>query len=134
MKIIEDKVTVYPPHSICKADIPVILSVLPTEWTTGIQTVRLSAALKENPTIVASFHPSDGSLLVKSRGLSKDRVLRGILTELAGIALGVKFLGHRRLQKRDESRVQAAVEPLVDQILPQLSKKKIWLDHPRSRK
>ena len=25
MKVIEDKVTVYPPHSLCKADIPVIL-------------------------------------------------------------------------------------------------------------
>jgi hypothetical protein len=29
MKVIEDKVTVYPPHSICKADIPLIEQILP---------------------------------------------------------------------------------------------------------
>jgi hypothetical protein len=72
MKVIEDKVTVYPPHAICKADVPVIFSVLPPEWTAGIQAVRLSSAYKENPTVIANFHPPDGSLMVKSRGFSKE--------------------------------------------------------------
>jgi hypothetical protein len=128
MKVIEDNVTVYPPHAICKADIPVIFSSVPPEWTTGVQTVRLCAAHKENPTVIAFFHPSDGSLLVKSRGLSKERVLRALLTELAGHALGLTFRSYRRLQKRDESRVKRVIAPLVEEILPQLSKKKIWLD------
>lgn len=133
MKIIEDKVTVYPPHSICKADLRVIFSALPPEWTTRVQPVRLSAAIRENPTVIAFFHPLDGSLLVKSRGLTKERVLRGILTELAGHSFGVKFRSYRRLQKRDESRIEAAIAPLVEEILPQLSQKKILLDHPQSR-
>jgi hypothetical protein len=128
MKVIEDKVTIYPPHAISKADVPVILSSLPPEWTASIQTVRLSASLGENPTIIAFFHPRDGSLLVKSRGFTKERVLRGILTELAGHALGVVFRSYRRLQKRDEPRVQRAIAPLVEEILPQLSQKKVWLD------
>jgi hypothetical protein len=128
MKIVEDKVTVYPPHAICKADIPVIFSALPAEWTAGIQTVRLCAAQKENPTVIAFFHPRDGSLLIKSRGFSKERVLRALLTELAGHALGLTFRSYRRLQKRDESRVQRVTAPLAEEILPQLSQKKIWLD------
>ena len=57
MKVIEDKVTVYPPHAICKADVPVIFSALPSAWTAGIQTVRLCSAQKENPTVIAFFHP-----------------------------------------------------------------------------
>src|ERR1051325_11727371 len=64
MKVVEDKVTVYPPHAICKADVPVTLATLP-KWTTGIQTVRLSSAQKENPTVIAFFHPQDGSLLAE---------------------------------------------------------------------
>ena len=128
MKVIVDKVTVYPPHAICKADVPVILSSLPPEWTASIRTVRLSASHGENPTIIAFFHPPDGSLLVKSRGFTKELVLRGILTELAGHALGVVFRSYRRLQKRDESRVQRAIAPFVEEILPQLSRKKVWLD------
>jgi hypothetical protein len=128
MKVIEDKVTAYPPHSICKADIPVILSSLPPEWTAGIQIVRLSSSYGENPTVIAFFHPPDGSLLIKSRGFTKERVLRALLTELAGHAVGVVFRTYRRLQKRDESRMERLVSPLVEETLPQLSRKKVWLD------
>src|SRR5580692_312262 len=112
MKVIEDKVRVYPPHAICKADIPVILSALPPDWTEGIQTVRLCSSHGENPTVIAFFHPPAGSLLVKSRGFDKERVLNAILTELAGHALGVSFRSYRRLQKRDESRVHRVIAPL----------------------
>jgi len=128
MKVIEDKVTVYPPHAICKADVLVIFSALPAEWTAAIQTVRLCSSHGENPTVIAFFHPPDGSLLVKSRGFTKERVLRGLLTELAGHALGLTFRSYRRLQKRDASRVQRVIAPLVEKILPQLSQKKVWLD------
>jgi hypothetical protein len=128
MKVIEDKVTVYPAHAICKADIRVILSALPTDWTLGVRTVRLCSSHGENPTVVAFFHPTDGSLLVKSRGFDKERVLSAILTELAGHAPGVVFRSYRRLQKRDESRVRRVIAPLVEEILPQLSQKRVWLD------
>jgi hypothetical protein len=128
MKVIEDKVTVYPPHSLCKADIPVILASLPAEWTAGIQTVRLSSSHGENPTVIAFFHLPDGSLMIKSRGFTKERVLRALITELAGHAVGVVFRTYRRLQKRDESRIERLVAPLVEEILPQLSRKKVWLD------
>ena len=128
MKVIEDKVTVYPPHAICKADVPIIFSALPADWTAGIQSVRLSSSHGENPTVIAFFHPPDGTLMIKSRGFTKERVLRALLTELAGHALGVVFRTYRRLQKRDESRVGRVIAPLVQEILPQLSQKKVWLD------
>lgn len=128
MKVIEDKVTVYPPHSLCKADIPVILSSLPGEWTAGIQTVRLSSSYGENPTVIAFFHPPDGSLLIKSRGFTKKRVLHAMLTELAAHAVGVVFRTDRRPQKRDQSRIERLVAPLAEELLPQLSRKKVWLD------
>jgi hypothetical protein len=128
MKVVEDKVTVYPPHAICKADIPVVLSTLPTEWTAEIKTVRLCSSHGENPQLIAWFFPSTGLLNVKSRGISKERTLQAILIELSGHALGVKFLNFRRLQKRDEARVHRLIAPLVKEILPQLSQKKVWLD------
>ena len=99
-----------------------------TEWTAGIQGVRLSSSHGENPTVIAFFHPPDGSLLIKSRGFTKERVLRALLTELAGHAVGVVFRDYRRLQKRDVSRIERLIAPLVEEILPQLSRKKVWLD------
>ena len=128
MKVIEEKVALYPPHAICKADIPIILSAVPSEWTTGLTSVRLCASHKENPHFVAALHSSNGSLTVKSRGVSKERTVQAVLTELAAHALGVTFLRGRRLQKRDQSRVNRLVVPLIGEILPQLSQKKVWLD------
>jgi hypothetical protein len=118
MKVIEDKVTACPPHAIRKADVPIILSALPAEWTAGIRSVRLSSSHGENPTVIAFFFPPDGTLMIKSRGFSTERVLRALLTELAGHALGVVFRTYRRLQKRDESRIERVVAPLMDQIMP----------------
>ena len=45
MKVIEDKLAVYPPHAICRADVRTILSTPPPEWVADIKIVRLSAAL-----------------------------------------------------------------------------------------
>jgi hypothetical protein len=127
MKVIEDKVTVYPPHAICKADVPVILASLPPEWSAGIETVRLCSSQK-HPVFIASFRRAGGSLTITSRGFTKERTLRAILTELAGHALGLTFLSLRRLQKRDVSRVRRLIAPFAEEILPQLSRKKVWLD------
>ena len=127
MRVIEEKVTVYPPHAICRADVPIILAALPADWSAGIRCVRLCASHKRIPQLIAYQNTFDGSLTVKSRGVSKECTLRAVLTELAGRALGLTFLGGHRLQKRDQSRVERMVEPLVEVILPQLSSKKVWL-------
>src|SRR5438477_934373 len=66
MKIIEDKVKVYPPHAICRADVPKIMSAVPPEWVAEIKIVRLSAA---NPhPHVTIYNPFDHILTIKSRG------------------------------------------------------------------
>lgn len=128
MKVVEDKVTVWPPHALCKADIPVILASLPVEWTADLQTVRLSSAQGENPMVLALFRPSDGSLVIKSRGFTQRQVLHALVTELAARDAGVVFRTGHRLQCRDVARLERLVSPLVEEILPQLSRKKVWLD------
>lgn len=126
MKIIEDKVTVYPPHAICSADIPVILSAAPAEWTSEIQVVRLSAA-NPHPRI-AYYSNFNHTFTIKSRGLTKEWTLLKIYRELAGIALGIQLRRGHNLQARDVSRVEKLAQPYVTQVLPLLSQKKVWLD------
>lgn len=110
-----------------REDIRLILSSVPQSWRDNIKVARVCSTYGENPTVIAFFHPPDGSLVIKSRGFSKERVLRALLTELAGHALGVVFLAYRRLQKRDESRVARLVAPLVAEILPQLTRSYVRL-------
>ncbi len=127
MKIIVDKIDKHPGHALSRADIRLILSAVPQAWTEAIRVVRLCSLHEDNPHVIASFHPSDGSLMIRSRGFSKERVLRALLTELAGHALGVTFLAFRRLQKRDLSRVEQVVAPLVREIMPQFARKHVRL-------
>lgn len=42
MRIVEDKVTAYPPHSLTKGDGKIILDHLPEEWVMDVDPVRLS--------------------------------------------------------------------------------------------
>lgn len=42
MRIVEDKVTAYPPHSLTKEDGKIILDHLPEEWVMDVDPVRLS--------------------------------------------------------------------------------------------
>lgn len=127
MKVIQDKLAVYPPHAICKADIPVILSSLPPAWTEGIETVRLCAAQKW-PLHRAFYSHFDRTLTICSRGLTKEQTIQATLTELAAHGLELTFQRWHRLPQRDAARVRRVIAPLVEKIVPQLSQTKVWLD------
>jgi hypothetical protein len=127
MKVIEDKVTVYPPHAICKADIRIILSSLPPVWSDDIETVKLCASQKW-PLHRAFYNNTEHTLKISSRGLTKEQTIQAILTELAGHGLGLKFARGHRLQERDAARIRQVIAPLIEEIMPQLSQKKVWLD------
>jgi hypothetical protein len=130
MKIIEDKVTVYPPHAICQADVRLIMSTLPLAWTEGIMTVRLSAAL--SPLRIALKRGQ--TFTISSRGRNKSYTLNKILLELAANGMGITYARWHRIQARDLAVLEKVVNPLADELLPQLSRKKIWLDHGAKHK
>jgi len=127
MKIIEDKVKIYPPHAICRADIPRILSAVQQDWVADLKVVRLSAA-NSHPH-VAIYDPFDHTLTIKSRGCTKERTLHRIFTELAIHGLGITTRGGHKLQARDLSRVESIVAPLVGQVLPYFPERRYgWTD------
>jgi len=127
MKVIEDKVAVYPPHAISKADIPIILSSLPPTWTDGIETIKLSAF--QRPRWIACYFDYNHTLTICSRGFTKWRTIQAILMELGAHGLGLQYQRQHRLQQRDVERLLRVIAPFVEQIVPQLSQKKVWLDH-----
>jgi hypothetical protein len=122
MKIIEDKVTVDPPHALCKADVHLILAAVPEAWTEGITAVRLSAALQQSQN--KNHNRFSKTFTIISRGSTKEQTLWRVLTDLGARGLGVQFLSWHRLQARDASWLRRVITPLVEQLLPQLSRKK----------
>ena len=101
MKVIEDKVTVYPPHSICKADIAVILSLPPPVWIEGIKTVRLCASQRW-PLRCAFCSSFDHTLTIYSHGLTKEQTIQATLTEWAARGLNAaKYALERTVASRE---------------------------------
>lgn len=125
MKIIMDKVTVYPPHAFCRSDVRLILSSVPAKWSELVAVVRLSASQESH---VARYNRFDKLFTIASRGWPKEDALRLVLGELAAHALGFKQRMFGRMPARYQSQVEHMVAPLVEDLLPKLSQKKIWLD------
>jgi hypothetical protein len=124
MRVIEDKVTVDPHHAMSKGDIPVIWWSIPSEWTNGIETVRLCSA-QQWPLRRAFYSEFNQMLTICSRGLTQDQTIRAMLTELAARGLGLKFQRWHRLPEQDAARVERIIAPLVELIVPQLSRKRV---------
>jgi hypothetical protein len=121
MKIIQDKLLELPAHAISRADVRTILSRVPAAWSDEIKTVRLSGSMKH--VRFTSYNRFDQTLTIKSRGCTKEQALREILIALAAHALGIEFLGGHTLQERHAIRLRQVVDPLVEQLLPELSRK-----------
>ena len=126
MKIIVDKVIEYPRHAISPADVRLILSSVPVAWAANVKVVRLSSS--RSAASVALYSRSVETLTIASRGRSKESTLHRVLEELAAHALGFKQRTFQHLQARYESKVASAVAPLMDELLPLLSQKRILRD------
>jgi hypothetical protein len=126
VKILEDKLTVYPPHALCRADVRMIMSSVPAKWSEGVETVKLSAQQANIP--IVKYNRFNKTFTISSRGQTKEHTLHQVLVRLAAHGLGLQLRGWERLQERDVSKVEKLVAPLFEELLPNLSKKKVWLD------
>lgn len=123
MKIIVDKIDEDPGHAISRADIKIILSSVPPAWMENVKVVRLSAS--RSAASVALYARSGETLTIASRGFTKKTTLHRVLAELASHSLGFKHRTFQHLQARYEPKVEALIAPLMNDLLPQLSEKKI---------
>lgn len=115
MKIISAKLNIEPFHSLNKKDIKRILSLVPEEWKMAIDQVVLSSELFENsrfdrPVIHSSI---SRRLNVLSRGLTKRRMVKEVLRELAlnGSVAQSGFANH--VCKAELAKLDETVEPFV---------------------
>ena len=128
VKIIEDKVAVYPPHALCKKDIEMLLATVPDAWTAELDTVRLSNAPAYDRGCSPPALLHSRTLTICSRGLAKEVAVTEILRELGCKVLGLQRRRFRRFSESDLARLTPLVQPLVDKVVSRLSRKKVWLD------
>ena len=115
MKIISAKLNIEPFHSPNKKDIKRILSLVPEEWKMAIDQVVLSSELFENSRFDRPVIHSSISLRlnVLSRGLTKRRMVKEVLRELA-LNGGVAQSGFaNQVCKAELAKLDETVEPFI---------------------
>ncbi len=116
MKIVVAKLNKEPYHSLTAEDIKRIFSLVPEDWKSLITKVVLGAEMFSNSRFDRPvIHSSVSSRLnVLSRGLSKERMVKEVLRELAlngGVAQS-GFVNH--VPKAELVKLDRVVEPYID--------------------
>jgi hypothetical protein len=122
MKIHADKVDGAPPHSLSVRDVRTILARVPPGWSEGVTEARLANSL-EHSSPWAFFSSYHGSLTIYCRGATKRLALVAVLSALAASSLNIKMaVGRRRRpSEADRHRLEQFIQPLVEQILPDMT-------------
>ena len=129
MKIIVDRIDEHPGHAISRADVRVVLSSVPAEWSEHLKVVRLSSSRSAASMALYAHVSSGDTLTIASRGHTKEKALRCMLAEMAAHALGFKHRTFQHLQARYQTQVESLVAPLMAELLPQLSRKTVSMSH-----
>ena len=116
MKIVVAKLNKEPYHSLTAKDIKRIFRIVPEDWKSLINQVVLGAEMFANSRFDRPvLHSSVNSRLnVLSRGLTKERMVKEVLRELAlngGLAQS-GFVNH--VQKGELVKLDRAIEPYID--------------------
>ena len=116
MKVHVDKVQGQPPHCLTIRDVKIILAKLPTDWVKGITHVRLA----NTQGCKAYMMHSEGRLIIYSRGATKKRVVREILSVLVSPFLNIQNVVARSPQASEEHRIDRCIQPFVEEIMKEL--------------
>ena len=117
MRINADKNDGNPLHGLTVRDVRFILATVPQQWIEGLVEVRLA----NGPGPRAYLFHGDGRLTIYSRSGTKRQILVAVLSVLAAPSLNIKSTVSRSPSKAEKHRLEQFVEPLVEQILPDMT-------------
>ena len=113
MQIIVDKINVPPVHALTRAQVKILLSVVPKEWLRYIQTIHLSATLPDHSRFPRPVIYSSNRLNVCSRGLKPEQAQREVLRELAMYGLNIRPSYGHRLSKQQLKKIDEIIAPYL---------------------
>lgn len=124
MKIIIEKVTNEPKHSLTKAELKMILNEIPNEWNTGYKVLVLANAIYPRSDLTYyNNRPVDlynGKLIISSRGYTKSDIIKEILVELCQQNSGDLNLKEGRrnsMSKNQRHMLDEKVTPIFNSIM-----------------
>jgi len=124
MKIIIDKVTSEPNHSVSKKDIETVIRHIPSEWI-GIKNVfKISSQLSINSQWDRPVIENGITFMIMSRGFSRDFIIKELLIELATRPTGIAYsMRAHHINKGDRKKLEEFVQPFFEKTIAELDEK-----------
>jgi hypothetical protein len=124
MKIIIDKVTSEPNHSVSKKDIETVIRHVPSEWI-GIKNVfKICSQLSINSQWDRPVIENGITFMIMSRGFSRDFIIKELLIELATRPTGIAYsMRSHHINKGDRKNLEEFIQPLFEKVIADLDEK-----------
>jgi len=124
MKIIIDKVTSEPNHSVSKKDIETVIRHIPSEWI-GIKNVfKISSQLSINSQWDRPVIENGVTFIIMSRGFSRNFIIKELLTELATRPTAIAYsMRAHHINKGDRKKLEEFIQPLFEKVIAELDEK-----------
>ena len=121
MKIIIDKVTSEPNHSVSKKDIETVIRNVPSEWI-GIGNVfKISSQLSINSKWDRPVIANGIIFLIMSRGFSRDFIIKELLITLATRPTGIDYsMRAHHINKGNRKKLEEFIQPLLEKVIAEL--------------
>ncbi len=121
MKIIIDKVTSEPNHSVSKTDIEIVLRHIPSDWVGAGNGFKISSQLFKNTHWDRPVIKNESTYIIMSRGFEKNYIIKELLIELAirPSGKGHNMIAHH-INKNIRKILEEMIQPYYDKIIMDL--------------
>jgi hypothetical protein len=121
MKIIIDKVSSEPTHSVSKKDIETVIRHIPSDWI-GIKNIfKISSQLSINSQWDRPVIENGVTFIIMSRGFSRDFIIKELLIELATRPTGIDYsIRAHHINKSHRKKLEECIQPLYEKVIAEL--------------
>jgi len=121
MKIVTDKVSSEPFHSISKQDIQVVIRNIPKDWIGIANVFKISSQLFSNSKWSRPVIENNTTFIIMSRGFDRDYIIKELLIELALSPCGIYAVNAHRVTKNQRWKLETMIQPMFDNIIKELN-------------
>lgn len=126
MKITFDKISTEPCHSLSKKETKDILDNVPDDWIKGFDSIRFCSAIFGTPKFYGKrpVEVNHWRLNIHSRGLSKKKIIKAILLELAQRNCGdvlLREVSHNSMTKNQFKKLNKLIKPIYEKLVSELN-------------
>ena len=121
MKIIKEKISSVPDHSVSRKDIEIVIRHIPKDWVGVANIFKISSQLFNNSKWDRPVIENNATFLIMSRGFERNYIIKELLVELAirPSGLGYSMKAHH-LNKEQRNKLEKLICPLYEAITTEL--------------